>query len=118
MSNRTRVINTALLAAAVILCLAVASGLKRRTAEAQMVFQAGPVLVCSGAQVGGNDERPLYLLDTITQCLIVYTYQPQQNYMRLQATRKVLDDLSLTEYSNRGTTVEQVKDMIEKMKKK
>ena len=117
MAKRT-ILNIGLLAVAVILCLSLASALKRRTAEAQMVFQAGPVLVVSGSQVGGNDERPLYLLDTTTQCLIVYTYQPQQNYMRLQAARKVLDDLSVPEYANKGTTVDQVKDMIEKMKRK
>lgn len=118
MTKRTKILNIVLLAAAVVLCLVLVSGLKRKTAEAQMVFQAGPVLVVSGAQSGGNVERPLYLLDTTTQCLIVYVYQPQENYMRLAAARKVNDDLQIPEYANKGMTVDQVKIMLEKIKEK
>ena len=118
MSKWTRVINAALLLAVALLLVAVVGGLRRRSAEAQMVFQAGPVIVVSGAQSGSNSERPFYLLDTTTQCLLVYTYQPQENYMRLAAGRKVIDDLQIEEYDNKGMTVDQVKKMLEKIKTK
>ena len=118
MSKWTRVINAALLVAVVLLLVALVGGLRRRSVEAQMVFQAGPVIAVTGAQSGSNVERPFYLLDTTTQCLLVYTYQPQENYMRLAAGRKVIDDLQIEEYSNKGMTVEQVRKMLDRIKAK
>ena len=38
--------------------------------------------------------------------------------MRLAAGRKVIDDLQVEEYDNKGMTVDQVKKMLEKIKTK
>ncbi len=118
MSGRLKIVNIGLLAAGAVLLGVLAVGLWRKAAEAQMVFQAGPVIAVTGAQSGSNVERPLYILDSTTQCLIVYVYQPQENYIRLAAARKVLDDLQLNEYANRGMTVEQIKLELEKIRKR
>lgn len=113
-----RLIGVALLVLAAILSAAVLGAVLRRTALAQMVFQAGPVIVVAGSPSSGTIERPLYLLDCNTQTLIVYVYQPQENYLRLMAARRVLADTGLQELANKGITVKQVRDELEKVRRR
>jgi hypothetical protein len=117
MWQRTRILNVGLLVVALILSAALLTGVKKKAALGQ-VAQAGTVIVVAGQPTSGTLEQPLYVLDTTTQTLLVYVYQPQQNYYQLMAARKVLDDLQLPEYGIKGYTVDYIKKELDKMRKR
>jgi hypothetical protein len=135
-------LNMALFAAATMLLGMLLMGIWRRPPEASTGSNAGPVVVvCSGPTrtggvigtgfpltitgqnvssvgVGGSNVEWVYLLDTTTQCLVVYLYDPDQNYLSLDVARNVLDDLNLEAYSNKGITVEQIRTRLLKAQKR
>ena len=143
--NRRKSLNIALLVAAAIGLGTLSMEICRKPAEAgnpgmvcrgghvvvactnpiggNIVTRGGPVPLPGGKTatsvgVGGNTTYRLYVLDTRTQCLIVYSYDPDRNYLGLAAGRKVMDDLCVTEYRNKGITVKQVKELVEKVRKR